>query len=33
MNKFNEAILGALMNNPYHPGTRKLLEEMGGRIH
>jgi len=33
MNKFNEAILGALKNNPYHPGARKLLEEMGGRIH
>jgi hypothetical protein len=33
MNKFNEAIVSALKNNPYHPGARKLLEEMGGKIH
>lgn len=32
MNKFNDAILGALKNNPYHPGARKLLTEMGGKI-
>ncbi|HUT32239.1 MAG TPA: transglutaminase family protein [Planctomycetota bacterium] len=32
LNKFNEAILGALKNNPYHPGARKLLEEMGGSV-
>jgi len=32
MNKFNDAILHALKNNPYHPGARKLLEEMGGSI-
>jgi len=30
--KFNEAIHGALKNNLYHPGARKLLVEMGGRI-
>jgi predicted esterase/tetratricopeptide (TPR) repeat protein len=33
MNKFNEAIVAALRNNPSHPGARRLLEEMGGRIH
>ncbi len=32
MNKFNDAILHALKNNPNHPGARKLLEEMGGSI-
>jgi hypothetical protein len=32
LNKFNDAIIGALKNNPYHPGARKLLEEMGGSI-
>lgn len=32
MSKFNEAILNALKNNPYHPGARKLLGEMGGKV-
>ena len=31
-NKFNDAILNALRNNPNHPGARKLLVEMGGSV-
>lgn len=32
MNKFNDAIVNALKNNPNHSGARKLLVEMGGSI-
>jgi hypothetical protein len=32
MDKFNNAIVGALRNNPYHARARMLLQEMGGRI-
>ena len=33
MNKFNDAIVATLKNNPSHAGAIKLLQEMGGRIH